>query len=253
MRESCITYFLRRLNRTLLKKTGTKNAYLTDTKFLQFFGFKNIGQLTTTQDYSNKIVFYFKNTQNQRKDLLFDEDAFIEMHIVRGVNTEIRLSGKNFSNILNKYGITETDSIIIEKVNNNEQIKYYMSFSFEINTIVLEQFSEGKNEYWIWDNYAGIESWDDNECFNAFVYNNGACCEKKLRLKFLRNESIEMRARNEAQEKKIFSIEELIDGKWTNKLLFSQKLLEFTKMDKYITVCDREKLLSKIIECEVLK
>lgn len=252
MRQEKITIYTRKLNRTLLKKTGTKNAYITDKKLLAFFDYYDINELITTQNESNRIIFHLKNNLYQSKSIFSDTD-FIEMHIVRGVNTEVRLSGADFSNMLDRNGITETDSIIIEKVKKeNEKPCYYMSFSISENTIVLQNLNNMENKYWAWDNTNNIEMWNDVAFFNAYIYKNEIMNKKKLRFRYLGNIFIEMAARERSQEKKIFAIEEYFDGKWIPLSDFRNfKTLELNRNAQELTIYKRDKIPSKITECEV--
>lgn len=252
MSKEIRTTYTRKLNRTLLKKTGTKNAYITDKKLLGFFGYEDIGELVTTQNENNKIIFHLKNNFYQAKSLFSDND-FIEMHIVRGINTEIRLSGADFSNMLERNGITETDSIIIEKIKReNEKPFYSMSFSIAENTIVLQKLNNSENKYWTWDNTNNIEMWNDEKFFNAYIYKDENFAKKKLRFKQLEKTLIEMAARGQAQEKKLFAIEEFFNEKWISVTGFeSFKTLELNRNGQDLTIYKRDKIPSKITECEV--
>lgn len=253
MKEIKQTY-TRRLNRTLLKKTGTKNAYLTDKKFLTFFGYDDIGQLVSTQNESNKLIFHLQNTQNTRKIFSFSDYDIIEMHIVRATN-EIRLSGNDFSNMLENHGITETDSIIINRViKDNGEIINYMSFAMAKDTIVLQPFVDGKNEYWAWDNYFNLEMWQDKNEFVTNIYDDGYVATKTLRFNFLRETEIEMVARGLSQKKKLFSIEEKHNDQWYKATIYpSFKALEIERDGDELSIYKREKLISDITTSEVFK
>lgn len=252
MSKEIRTTYTRKLNRTLLKKTGTKNAYITDTKLLRFFGYDNIGELVTTQNENNKIIFHLKNNLYQTKSLFSDTD-FIEMHIVRGVNTEIRLSGADFSNMLEKNGITETDSIVIEKVEKkNEEPNYFMSFSIAENTIVFQLLNNNEDKYWAWDNASNIEVWNDVDFFNAHVYGNENFSKKKICFSYIGDTLIEMPARGQSQRKKLFTIKEFFNDEWrpANDLK-KIKTLELNRNGQDLTIYKRDKISSKITECEV--
>lgn len=253
MREKRQTY-TRRLNRTLLKKTGTKNAYLTDKKFLTFFGYDDIGELVSTQNESNKIVFYLRNTQNTRAGFSFGDTEFIEMHIVRATN-EVRLSGNDFSNMLEKHGITETDSIILNRIIKDDgSIKNYMSFAMAKDTIVLQPLIDGKNEYWAWDNYYNLEMWKDKAEFASSIYDGGLIEKKTLRFNLLRETEIEMAARGTTQTKKLFSAEEMHNGQWYKATFYPTfKALEVVRDGDELSIYKREKLNSEITESEVFK
>lgn len=253
MKEIKQTY-TRRLNRTLLKKTGTKNAYLTDKKFLEFFGYDNIGQLVSTQNESNKIIFHLQNTQNTKKIFSFNDYDIIEMHIVRATN-EIRLSGNDFSNMLEKHGITETDSIIINRVIKDDgKIINYMSFAMAKDTIVLQPFVNGENEYWAWDNYFSLEMWQDKNEFVTNIYDEGNIETKTLRFTFLREIEIEMTARGLSQKKKLFSIEEKHNEQWYKANIYKTfKALEIVRDGDVLSIYKREKFISNIMVSEVFK
>lgn len=246
--------YTRRLNRTLLKKTGTKNAYLTDKKFLTFFGYDNIEQLVSTQNETNKIIFYLRNTQNTKAEYSFNVNDFIEMHIVKATH-EVRLSGNNFSYMLEQHGITETDSIIINRVHSDDgAIKYYMSFAMAKDTMVLQPMADGSNEYWVWDNYDNREMWTDRLEFISYVYDFGQMTKKILRFKFLRETEIEMVARGISQTKKLFSAEEKINNKWYKAFFYTTfKNLEIIRDGDELSIYKRENLSSEVTESEVFK
>lgn len=246
--------YTRRLNRTLLKKTGTKNAYLTDKKFLSFFGYNDIAQLVSTQNDLNKIVFYLRNTQNTKADFSFKEKDFIEMHIVRATN-EVRLSGNNFSNMLEEHGITETDSIILNRIKTDDgTITNYMSFAMAKDTVVLQPLIVGTNEYWAWDNYYDLEMWNDKDEFVSNLYDGGLISKKILRFKYLRNTEIEMAARGTTQTKKLFSAEEKHNEQWYKASFYpSFKALEIVRDGDELSIYKREKINSEVSESEVFK
>lgn len=246
--------YTRRLNRTLLKKTGTKNAYLTDKKFLSFFGYDDIGELVSTQNESNKIIFYLRNTQNTRAGFSFNDGDFIEMHIVRATN-EVRLSGNNFSNMLEEHGITETDSIILNRIKTEDgRITNYMSFAMAKDTIVLQPLIDGANEYWAWDNYYNLEMWNDKSEFTSNIYDEGLLSKKTLRFNFLRETEIEMAARGTSQKKKLYSAEEKHNGQWYKATFYpSFRALEIVRDGDELSIYKREKLNSEVSESEVFK
>lgn len=251
MKEQRKTY-TRRLNRTLLKKTGTKNAYLTDKKFLSFFGFDDINQLVSTQNDTNRITFYLKNTQNTRLNYSFKDNEYIDMHIVKATN-EVRLSGNDFSNMLENHGITETDAIIINRIKTEDgQIKHFMSFSIAKDTIVFQPSNQETNKYWAWDNCDNIEMWSDKTEFISNIYEDGHVSKKILRFNLLGNEEIPMAARGTSQIKKLFSIEEKNNNQWYAASLFPKfRALEIVRDGDELSIYKRENLISEIIESEV--
>ncbi len=238
------------MNRTLLKKTGTKNGYLTDVKFIKFFGYNSVNDLVTTQNDRNKIIFNLTNRLYQSQ--IFQIGEKIEMHIVRGVNTEGRLSGRHFLEMLQQHGITETDKVIIEKkIENDVVLEYNMSFSVDENLLVLQQYND-TNRFWLWDNYFNKDIWTDSTYFNSNIYVNGNTINKTLRFREIETVTIKMIAAKKEQLKRLYIIEELNNSNWIETKLFKNwKLLQIEKDRSILNIRNRDTIESNLSRTEV--
>lgn len=124
---------VRKLNRTLLKKEGTKEIYITGKNVLMpFFGFDNMEELPTSRkDEDSKRVFKFK------KNLYGENNSEMTLRVTRE-NNEVRLTG--FEDFFEANDLNEVDQIIIECMESDGVQKYALDYLKCNNTRVLQSY-----------------------------------------------------------------------------------------------------------------
>ncbi len=123
---------VRKLNRTLLKKEGTKEVYITGKNVLMpFFDYDDISQLATSrrEDDAKKMFTY--------KKIVDGEKCNATLTVTRE-NSEVRLTG--FEDFFVTNDVNEVDQIVIECVDTESDKYYLLDYIKCFNTRVFQSF-----------------------------------------------------------------------------------------------------------------
>lgn len=123
---------IRKLNRTLLKKEGTKEVYITGKNVLMpFFDYDDIEKLATSrrEDEAKKLFAYKKMVGGEKRNTTLT---------VTRENNEVRLTG--FEDFFVTNDVNEVDQIVIECVDTGVDRHYLLDYIKCLNTRVLQSF-----------------------------------------------------------------------------------------------------------------
>lgn len=123
---------IRKLNRTLLKKEGTKEVYITGKNVLMpFFDYDDIEKLATSrrEDKAKRLFVYKKKINEEKRSTTLT---------VTRENNEVRLTG--FEDFFVTNGVNEVDQIVIECVDTGSDKHYMLDYIKCLNTRVFQSF-----------------------------------------------------------------------------------------------------------------
>ena len=270
---------IRKLNRTLLKKEGTKEVYITGRPvFLPFFEIQDVDELPTSrQDERAKRLFAYKKKM----------DEFITLRVTLE-NNEVRMTG--FGDYFERNGLSEVDNILLECLDDGENKNYYLDYVICDKTRVLQKYTSSDNSenytiemvkrevknkstgnmdiresiqltdkvppienydnaYWLWDDSFDKDRWGDliNKDIQAVFLNRGAVkkktiCIKSLGKSFKKIMKAQTNSKNELvyQDKELFEILELVDGEWIQADFAGVGILEICDENQRIKIKDRD-------------
>lgn len=279
---------IRKLNRTLLKKEGTKEVYITGKNVLMpFFDYTDISDLATSRkEDSAKRMFFYKRNSNSHSGTTLS---------VTRENNEVRLTG--FEDFFAVNDVKEVDQIVLECVDDGVTKRYLLDYvkclftrvlqsyeakdncaNYEVNfnrkeitspsgtvsvreTIQLSEIippiEDYENVYWLWDDSFSEERWEeliDCELEITFVA-KGIVSKKIVRIgKLGRKFNKIMKARTsssnklEYQEKELYCIQELVDGEWCIADFDGIRNLELIDEGKRIKILNRDAMSFCITE-----
>lgn len=259
---------VRKLNRTQLKKEGTKEIYLTGKGLLEFFGFADINELSTRRnDPKAQKLFFLKSQYYSQLD---PQPLYMS---VTKENDEVRFTG--FSEYL-PFDIKETDSMVLEAIeNSNGEVVYLLDFIKSENILVLQAYSEkddlvnytqninsrgniqlefisktntnskSSKMYWLWDSRENLQIPIDLP-IKAKINYGGLPVNKTIRFKDsgqsfkkLMKAMSNSNRKIEFQEKKLYIIEELISNDWMPLSDINYSVLELIFNGSFVMVLDR--------------
>ena len=240
---------IRKLNRTLLKKEGTKQFYITGKNvLLKLFDYADISELISTQNDKNKVCLYLK-----REFYELENPKAIEAHITRA-NNEVRLTGEHLGNVFLDLKVSEVDTMTLESIEANKKIflldfcvyksrrvfqKYNQSDEQEgLSNVHTDEFNNG---FWAWDNRECLDLWNDTLGVEmvAFFYNKGVEKRKSIRIRKIGKFEKYMRAIKRGQEKYVYIFEEKLSGEWEIANFDEVSLLEIDKRNDKLYITNR--------------
>lgn len=261
---------VRKLNRTLLKKEGTKEIYITGKNVLMpFFGFDNMEELPTSRkDEDSKRVFKFK------KILYGENNSEMTLRVTRE-NNEVRLTG--FEDFFKANDLNEVDQIIIECMESDGVQKYALDYLKCNNTRVLQSYDTkdsyvnynvSKNKkgaiqftelpfpaeqyegaYWLWDDSFDESRWNEiiNKPIEICLAAKGKVYKKTVKI-VKTNEVIKklMKAKSSSvnqavfQEKELYRIYEPVGDEWMEADFMGIRNLELTDEGNRMKLCSRD-------------
>ena len=261
---------VRKLNRTLLKKEGTKEVYITGKNVLMpFFGFEYMDDLPTSRkDEESKRIFEFKKN-------IFGENTSAMTLRVTKENNEVRLTG--FEDFFAANDLKEVDQIIIECEETEGIRKYALDYLKCNNTRVLQSYetkdsyvnySVSRNEkgaiqftelpfpaeqyegaYWLWDDSFNENRWNEmiNKPTDICLAAKGKVYKKTVKIvktgevikKLMKAKSSSV---NQAvfQEKELYRIYEPVGDEWMEADFMGIRNLELTDEGSRIKLCSRD-------------
>lgn len=208
-----INVFSRKLNRTLLKKEGTKQFYLTAAELPDFFEISKevLEQNTDTKRYAfkfyNKEEYLEKSVEGCSEYLVYLNKS----------GNEYRLTG-NIGDIYTTYCVQESDSIILEYLKIEDSPIFLFSIIKNDSLIVIQRYSDNDVEtidlefsdkgvyYWSWDDIDELQQKnviDRNIEFNIFI-ENFTC--KKMKIKKVGEIKKQCKATGISQQKNLYQI-----------------------------------------------
>lgn len=256
---------IRKLNRTLLKKEGTKQFYVTGKEVLmKLFGYVSMDDLESTQTENNK-----KGLFNKKEYYTQSNPEEIEVHITRA-NNEVRMTGEKLGEIMQATDITEVDMMVIENVINaqGEEVFLFDFVSCE-NMLVFQKYNKSDEEneelaavheaifgnaYWMWDAPANnrMSLISNEEPFSVTFIEKNSKKSKQIRLRQIGIFRKNMKAVKRFQEKELFVVEENQDGEWVQTDFQGLNLAELVFRDDGVMLAGRNKNTWKYYEREVL-
>lgn len=123
---------IRKLNRTLLKKEGTKEVYITGKNVLMpFFDYDDISKLATSrrEDEAKRVFRYKKLVDGEKRSTTLT---------VTRENNEVRLTG--FEDFFVTNDVNEVDQIVIECMDEGTDKHYLLDYVKCFNTRVFQSF-----------------------------------------------------------------------------------------------------------------
>ena len=258
---------IRKLNRTLLGKEGTKQTYITGRKLLDFFECQFEQLPTNGKDSNSRKTFYKKSEYFSSK-----EPTPYTLNLIRATN-EVRLTG--FSELLPS-DVTETDTIVLESfINAVGKTVYLFNVVKNDYTVVLSKYSveddedsynkirtsngaikfslrydaaiKRENSYWMWDNNSQ-DIWDQliEKPIDAYFSFKGKTEKKTIRivpahLSFNKLFKAFSSAKKDiiTQKKELFIFEEETADGWRQLPEFELSLLEISYVDSHLIISDR--------------
>ena len=258
---------IRKLNRTLLKKSGTKEIYITNVDLMRFFGYASMEQLPTSRN-DERAKKLFKVRDEQGGDL---PDLVLK---VTKENNEVRLTG--FSSFFEDNEINETASITLECCETDESKEYMLSFCRNANIRVLKAFDTGdslanyqvinsnnklsfskldhskenyENAYWLWDDSFNESRWTEllSRDLMAVCLFNQMSEQKTIRIealgisfkKILKAQSTSSRCAR-YQDKALYRITELVNDEWVDADLHGTQRVELRDENQRIVLMNRD-------------
>ncbi len=258
---------IRKLNRTLLKKAGTKEIYITNVDLMRLFDYTSIDQLATSRtDAQSKKLFRVKDEQgNQLPDLVLS---------VTRENNEVRLTG--FGDFFKQNNISETGTITLECYEIGATKEYMLSFCRNANIRVLKAYETSdnlanyqvtntngrisiseleqavenyENTYWLWDDSFNENRWVEltSKELDVVCLQNNISERKTLKIEALEDSFKKiLKAKSTSsnrviyQVKKLYKIRELVNEEWVDADLHGIKLVELKDENQRIVLMDRE-------------
>lgn len=168
------TTFICKINRTILGKTFSHGVFLSNNSLMRaLFGFTSDGSKTYHTFYIRKD--YYSSPSPKSYSLTYKLE-----------NSELRLS--NLSDPCKALGITETDELILERIEIDEDDRnpiFLINKKTVSGVLILKKlnvekdihvdipsFAVSDNMFWIWDNSDKAEMWDsilDKETPGSFL------------------------------------------------------------------------------------
>lgn len=256
-----------KLNRTLLKKEGTKEIYITANGLMSFFGYRDIEELPTSRkDPASKWPFFYKKN-------LYGSFGKPDMILqVTRENNEVRLTG--FKDFFDKNEVNEVDKIILECIETRGEQRYLLdclkcsdtrvlqsydikdslenysitksekgSVQFSKLIIPVEQYT---NAYWLWDDAFDADRWNEMTDVPVDVIFMAKRRVVKKTIKIVKiNVKIKklLKARSdrqaEYQEKELYMIYEQSGEEWVVADFMGVRNLELTDEKGRIKISNR--------------
>lgn len=232
---------IKKLNRTQLKKEGTKEYYVTGLAFSDLFSKKREDLSVNRSDSNAKIKFTVENSKNKEIELSLTKE-----------NNEVRLTG--FGTYFIDNDIKETDELVfivnvyndktentlrLIKKNNIRVLQKYSAndnannfdikdrratMKTETEGVILENYD---NAYWFWDDSFDHEKikTTNNSRINAlfsYSYKGERRCDKKT-IRFnkinksfpkLMKAMLSSGSKEYTQEKELYTLEEYENNSW---------------------------------------
>lgn len=124
---------IRKLNRTLLKKEGTKEVYITGKNVLMpFFDYTNINDLATSrkEEKAKRLFEYKRNVDST-------SPSGTTLSVTRE-NNEVRLTG--FEDFFVVNDVNEVDQIVLECIDDGRSKRYLLDYLKCLSTRVLQSY-----------------------------------------------------------------------------------------------------------------
>ena len=261
---------IRKLNRTLIKKEGTKEVYITGKSgLMSFFGYENVENLPKKRkDEASKKIFI-------NKRMGYDSaDCYMELRVTKE-NGEVRLTG--FKNFFEDNKINEVDQIILEYIELDGESRYLLDYFKCKNTRVFQSYSaeddcenynvsfdeagairfdkiavpieKQKGIYWLWDDSFDESRWSEiiNTQIEVVFLNKKKVYNKMIKIektedvvkKLLKAQSNSSR-QIKFQEKNLYVIFELVEGEWITADFDGIKNLELVDEQGRIRISNRD-------------
>ena len=244
--------FIFSINRTILGKTGSHGSFVScKPAWLDFF------EMTDKQ-------FETKNNVFDRKNFYLREEYYgaAATDLLRCYRFGLEKAGKEFrlssiKGFFNDTGMTETDHLIIEMINDNGNVYYLAGKSTKENYIIMEKYADNSG-YWVWDNSINTEMWEDmtdDPVMCSIRDEKGKVSKKEIIISPCGTVEIDVGDSNSSkkQKKTLFQIKYYDDqqGEW--KEFDESSLIGIEKKDGEFILTYRAKTVDyKKIECRIL-
>ena len=245
---------IRKLNRTLLFKEGTKEKYINGAQLAQFFGFYGCKPPDKRSDAFAKQTIYNKS------DVTSCECPRAFQISVTTEASDIRVTG-DYLDALEADGMLEVDNVIFEQVERNNNKIYLFDYIRKDLSFVMQLYSKEDDfdnynivttpsykatlkprahqypcEYWKWDDHITDKDWKKMIAnpFEAYIYLNGVEVIKLIRIredstsfeKYLKGKSNNANSPI-TQNKKLYFIEEDDGTGWKTLNFNNEQKIEF--------------------------